>query len=209
MTSMGSRRLASYVEVDGVWYGPDDNVPDEVADKITNEGAWASDEQVAVDEQHEEQQRRSGTSTGARLASYVEVNGRMYGPNDPVPDHVAAQITNASAWAGGELPAPAQAALKERADTVKVPQPPALPGAGDTPVRAQPGGPVPDAEGDGDGEGEGEGDGGQSDGQGERAVPGGAESSRGPADEEETGESGERPRTAAKKTAGRRASACG
>lgn len=34
-------RLATYVEVDGTWYGPNDRVPDEVADRITNQDAWA------------------------------------------------------------------------------------------------------------------------------------------------------------------------
>lgn len=33
-------KLNSRVAVDGVWYGPDDDVPDNVAALITNESAW-------------------------------------------------------------------------------------------------------------------------------------------------------------------------
>ena len=35
-----SRRLASYVHVEGQVYGPDADVPAEVAEKITNPKAW-------------------------------------------------------------------------------------------------------------------------------------------------------------------------
>jgi len=35
------RRLAAYTSVDGVWYGPDSDVPDDVASRITNPKAWA------------------------------------------------------------------------------------------------------------------------------------------------------------------------
>lgn len=36
---------------------------------------------------------------GRRLAGYVIVNGEVLGPNDHVPDQVAAAITNPKAWA--------------------------------------------------------------------------------------------------------------
>jgi hypothetical protein len=34
-------KLNTFVSVDGTWYGPDSDVPDEVAAKITNPKAWA------------------------------------------------------------------------------------------------------------------------------------------------------------------------
>lgn len=37
---MADHKLQYRVEVDGVWYGPDDDVPDDVAAQITNESAW-------------------------------------------------------------------------------------------------------------------------------------------------------------------------
>lgn len=36
-----SKKLAAFVQVDGVVYGPDDSVPADVAKKITNPKAWA------------------------------------------------------------------------------------------------------------------------------------------------------------------------
>lgn len=36
-----SKKLATYVHVDGVEYGPDSEVPAEVAKKITNDDVWA------------------------------------------------------------------------------------------------------------------------------------------------------------------------
>lgn len=38
---MAARKLASFVHVDGVAYGPDDDVPVDVAKQITNPSAWA------------------------------------------------------------------------------------------------------------------------------------------------------------------------
>ncbi|GAA3877861.1 hypothetical protein GCM10022243_48210 [Saccharothrix violaceirubra] len=34
-------RLNTHVSVNGDWYGPDDDVPDEVADRITNPDVWS------------------------------------------------------------------------------------------------------------------------------------------------------------------------
>lgn len=93
-----SRKLATRIAVAGRWYGPDDDIPDDVAAKITNPKAWAADRgaDTTVAE--------PGTSTGARLASRVQVDGRWYGPADEVPDEVAARIKNPKAWVGGMLP---------------------------------------------------------------------------------------------------------
>lgn len=38
-----SRRLRTFVHVDGRAYGPGDEVPDEVADQITNPDVWDED----------------------------------------------------------------------------------------------------------------------------------------------------------------------
>lgn len=38
------RRLSTFVHVDGVAYGPDDDVPAEVAERITAPHVWADEE---------------------------------------------------------------------------------------------------------------------------------------------------------------------
>ena len=38
------KRLNQFVEVGGVWYGPEDDVPDDVAEKISNPTVWATDD---------------------------------------------------------------------------------------------------------------------------------------------------------------------
>ena len=96
------RRLASYVEVGGNWYGPEDDVPDDVAAKIGNPKAWAADD--GADEDSEGPPKEVGTRSGHRLAAFVEVGGRSYGPDDYVPDDVAAKIRNPKAWQGGKAP---------------------------------------------------------------------------------------------------------
>lgn len=40
---MAGRKLSTYVHVEGVVYGPDDEVPAEVAEKITAPGVWADE----------------------------------------------------------------------------------------------------------------------------------------------------------------------
>lgn len=40
----------------------------------------------------------------ARLGSYVHVDGVVYGPDDDVPDEVAARIVNSAAWVDGVMP---------------------------------------------------------------------------------------------------------
>ncbi|MFG1872147.1 hypothetical protein [Micromonospora arborensis] len=94
------RRLATYVHVGGKRYGPEDEIPSEVAQKITNPKAWADVDPPSSGVQGEAGQRRSGP----RLAGYVHVGGRRYGPDDPIPPDVAARITNPRAWEGGKLP---------------------------------------------------------------------------------------------------------
>lgn len=106
-----SRKLASRIAVAGRWYRPGDDIPDDVAAKITNPKAWAAD--MDADPTVAE----PGTSTGVRLASRVQVDGRWYGPDDEVPDAVAARIKNPKAWAGGMLPGAAGA----KADTAAEP----------------------------------------------------------------------------------------
>ena len=40
---MAGKKLAVYVHVDGVQYGPDEDVPAEVAKKIDNPDVWAEE----------------------------------------------------------------------------------------------------------------------------------------------------------------------
>jgi len=40
---MAGRKLSTYVHIDGVAYGPDDEVPAEVAERITAPGVWADE----------------------------------------------------------------------------------------------------------------------------------------------------------------------
>lgn len=42
-----ARRLNTFVHVDGQAYGPDNPVPDEVADRITNPDVWDQDQDEA------------------------------------------------------------------------------------------------------------------------------------------------------------------
>jgi len=123
-----SRKLRLWVEVDGTWYGPDDDVPADVAEKITNPKVW----------------------TGARLARHVDVGGDVYGPDDHVPDHIAAQITNPGAWAGRKLPPAAARTAREHAGQARASVPPLL-GSGPAAERAGVGGDAgPASEPDGD-----------------------------------------------------------
>lgn len=42
------RRLNTYVHVDGIAYGPESDVPDEVAERITAPGVWVDSDKPAV-----------------------------------------------------------------------------------------------------------------------------------------------------------------
>ncbi len=46
---MASKKLNTYVHVDGVQYGPDDDVPAEVAKKIDNPDVWGESEVTDLD----------------------------------------------------------------------------------------------------------------------------------------------------------------
>lgn len=102
------RRLATYVRVAGRRWGPEHEVPADIAAKITNPKAWASDENEGVSAAVGEKKPDRGSSTGARLARFVYVGGRRYGPGDVIPDEVARRIMNLKAWEGGVLPFPAE-----------------------------------------------------------------------------------------------------
>lgn len=101
---MAAKRLARYVTVDGATYGPDDDVPADVAEQITNPAAWMSDEDAEVAAAKAEAKANPGTSAGRRLAGYVTIDGTTYGPDDKLSDEVAESITNPAAWEGGKLP---------------------------------------------------------------------------------------------------------
>jgi hypothetical protein len=108
----GGKKLARNVTVGTVTYGPKDDVPPEVMEKITNPKAWVPDNDETPTDEAEN--RDAGTSSGAKLAGTVTVGARSYGPNDHIPDDVAAQIKNPKAWAGGKAPTRAAKAAEPR-----------------------------------------------------------------------------------------------
>lgn len=98
---MENKKLARRVTVAGTSYGPGP-VPADVAKKIKNPKAWMStQEQDAADAAMPSD---AGTTSGHRLVSTVNVEGRRYGPTDHIPADVAAKIRNPKAWEGGRLP---------------------------------------------------------------------------------------------------------
>lgn len=97
-----AKYLNTSVAVNNVWYRPGDRVgdqiPEDVAEKITNKRVWSYDD----GEEPEVEQPKS--TTGAKLASRVAIDGQWYGPGDDVPDDVAKKITNPRVWEGGKAP---------------------------------------------------------------------------------------------------------
>lgn len=93
------RKLAANVNVGGVWYRAGDNLPAEVAEKVTNPKVFAPD-----DDGEQQEHNEPGTPSGARLAARVNVGGTWYGPDDAVPKEVAEKIRNPKAWEGGQVP---------------------------------------------------------------------------------------------------------
>ena len=68
---MAGRKLATYVHVDGAQYGPDSDVPADVAKKITNPDVWADgDESAAYPDGEPSEDWR-----GAELDAYAAENG--------------------------------------------------------------------------------------------------------------------------------------
>lgn len=98
------RKLARHVTVAGVTYGPGDDVPADIAEQIRNPKAWLPLDDDTPGEDDSDAGKDAGTAAGDRLATAVTVGGRTYGPNDHIPDEVAAQIRNPKAWAAGRLP---------------------------------------------------------------------------------------------------------
>lgn len=108
---MANRKLAGAVHIGGKWYQAGDEVPDDVAAQITNPKLWATAEGGEEGDAGTAVARTEpGTASGARLTGRVNVAGRWYGPYDPIPDDVAAQITNPKVWEGGKLPTPQESA---------------------------------------------------------------------------------------------------
>jgi hypothetical protein len=95
------KRLGRHVTIGGKTYGPKDDLPPEVAEQIRNPKAWIPDGEAP---EEDDPNRPAGTASGHRLASTISVDGRTYGPKDPLPDHVARKILNPKAWAGGNAP---------------------------------------------------------------------------------------------------------
>lgn len=59
---MVSRRLVTFVHVDGVQYGPDSDVSDDIAAQITNESVWA-------DESHKDEQLKPAKKAAPKRPS--------------------------------------------------------------------------------------------------------------------------------------------
>lgn len=68
---MAARRLSTFVHVDGVAYGPEDDVPAEVAERITAPGVWAdevSDEAADDDEKSDGEESDDGSADEPKTA---------------------------------------------------------------------------------------------------------------------------------------------
>lgn len=81
----GGRRLAGHVTIAGVTYGPDDEVPEQVALLVTNPGAWADGgEDPAAPKPDPELESDPGSDPGSGLDELDEVVVNL-----PVDDVVA------------------------------------------------------------------------------------------------------------------------
>lgn len=98
-----AKTLNTNVSHAGVWYRPGyrvgDQIPEDIADKITNPRVWDY-----TDDDDEPKPEEPKSTTGARLVARVAVAGVWYGPDDDVPDDVARRITNPKVWEGGKAP---------------------------------------------------------------------------------------------------------
>lgn len=54
-----ARRLNTFVHIDGEVYGPRSDVPDEVAERITNPDVWVDDEPAAAEPKPPAKTRRT------------------------------------------------------------------------------------------------------------------------------------------------------
>jgi hypothetical protein len=70
---MAGRKLSTYVHVDGVAYGPDDEVPAEVAERITAPGVWA--DEVSEDEAAEDESKQSARRKPAAKSAAADDKG--------------------------------------------------------------------------------------------------------------------------------------
>lgn len=64
---MAGRKLATFVHVDGVAYGPDDEVPAEVAERITAPGVWA--DEVSDDDSSDDESKPARRKPAAKSAA--------------------------------------------------------------------------------------------------------------------------------------------
>jgi hypothetical protein len=71
--------LTTFVHVDGTWYGPGRNVPDDVAAKITNPRVWADGHIPTVPDSDAEDRVRAGATTDPIQAAQPEVGDRPRG----------------------------------------------------------------------------------------------------------------------------------
>lgn len=88
---MAARKLATYVHVDGQAYGPDDDVPADVAAKITNPAAWGEAVTASQDGPPPQSGRGSGTDAWVAYAASAGVDV----PDDAGRDDIIAAVAAA------------------------------------------------------------------------------------------------------------------
>lgn len=86
-------KLNTYVNVDGAWYGPDDEVPAKVASQIRNPDVWADGEAPAADEGDAETKEPPRGGPGSSAEAWRTF---MVGQGYEVPDDASAKDMQAS-----------------------------------------------------------------------------------------------------------------
>lgn len=107
-----ARRLAGRTYAAGRWWEPEDDMPDEVAEQITNPKAWDDERKSIVELARDARTAESGYG-GAKLSAPVIALGAWRDPDDRLSEEVARAITNPKAWVGGKLPTFAERDARE------------------------------------------------------------------------------------------------
>jgi hypothetical protein len=99
--SAATRKLRTYVHVDGTAYGPGDDLPDEVAERITNPKAWDDYDESKLSQTA----RPVGPSSAempedlrARVAAEAEARGRVDESTSDQPPPPSGPGSGAPAW---------------------------------------------------------------------------------------------------------------
>jgi hypothetical protein len=89
------RRLAGFVHVDGRVFGPEDEVPSDVAGRITNPKAWVAGEVAESSEGESEEPPRSGKGSGLEAWKAYAEGLDIVVPDDASRDDVIALVDSA------------------------------------------------------------------------------------------------------------------